>query len=220
MIRSFGLPVVVAVNRFPADTAEELAAVKKVAEAAGAFAAEESRGFAEGGAGCVELAEAVVSATEGEQPDITYAYPSDSSIEDKVKALAQKVYNADDVAWAAPAARQLRKYRDLGWGDLPVCMAKTHLSLSHNPRLKGVPKDYVFEVSGRPGLDRRRLHLPSRRNNGDHAGTAGLAPNARRGRRRQHPGAVTRAIAPCLASVLVELPVATPLDSGLRRSDD
>ena len=147
VIRSFGLPVVVAINRFPADTAEELAAVKERAEAAGAYAAVESRGFAEGGAGCVELAEAVVSATDGEQPEITYAYPSESSIEDKVKALAQKVYNADDVAWAAPAARRLRTYRDLGWGDLPVCMAKTHLSLSHNPRLKGVPKDYVFEVS-------------------------------------------------------------------------
>ena len=147
MIKSFGLPVVVAINRFPADTAEELAAVKERAEAAGAYAAVESRGFAEGGAGCVELAEAVVSATDGEQPEITYAYPIESSIEDKVKALARKVYNADDVAWAAPAARRLRTYRDLGWGDLPVCVAKTHLSLSHNPRLKGVPKDYVFEVS-------------------------------------------------------------------------
>ena len=147
MIKSFGLPVVVAINRFPADTAEELAAVKERAEAAGAYAAVESRGFAEGGAGCVELAEAVVSATDGEQPEITYAYPIESSIEDKVKALARKVYNADDVAWAAPAARRLRTYRDLGWGDLPVCVAKTHLSLSHNPRLKGVPKDYVFEIS-------------------------------------------------------------------------
>ena len=147
MIKSFGLPVVVAINRFPADTAEELAAVKERAEAAGAYAAVESRGFAEGGAGCVELAEAVVSATDDEQPEITYAYPIESSIEDKVKALARKVYNADDVAWAAPAARRLRTYRDLGWGDLPVCVAKTHLSLSHNPRLKGVPKDYVFEVS-------------------------------------------------------------------------
>ena len=147
MIKSFGLPVVVAINRFPADTAEELASVKERAEAAGAYAAVESRGFAEGGAGCVELAEAVVSATDGEQPEITYAYPIESSIEDKVKALARKVYNADDVAWAAPAARRLRTYRDLGWGDLPVCVAKTHLSLSHNPRLKGVPKDYVFEVS-------------------------------------------------------------------------
>ena len=147
MIRSFGLPVVVAINRFPADTAEELAAVKECAEGAGAAAAVESRGFAEGGAGCVELAEAVVAATDGDRPEITYAYPTDSSVQDKVKALAQKVYNADDVAWAAPAARRLRTYRDLGWGDLPVCMAKTHLSISHSPRLKGVPKDYVFEVS-------------------------------------------------------------------------
>jgi formate--tetrahydrofolate ligase len=147
VIKSFGLPVIVAINRFPADSSAELAVVKERAEAAGAHSAVESRGFAEGGVGCVELAEALVDATDGDAPEISYLYPADASIEDKVKALAQKVYNATDVDWDASAKSQLKKYEELGWGALPVCMAKTHLSLSHNPRLKGVPKDYTFEVS-------------------------------------------------------------------------
>ena len=147
VIKSFGLPVIVAINRFPADSSAELAVVKERAEAAGAHSAVESRGFAEGGAGCVELAEALVDATDGDAPEISYLYPADASIEDKVKALAQQVYNATDVDWDASAKSQLKKYEELGWGALPVCMAKTHLSLSHNPRLKGVPKDYTFEVS-------------------------------------------------------------------------
>ena len=146
VIKSFGLPVVVAINRFPADTTKELAAVKESAEAAGASAAE-SRGFAEGGAGCIELAEALISATSGDDPEITYAYPIEASIEDKVNTLARKVYNATSVDWDTSAARRLKTYQELGWGELPVCMAKTHLSLSHNPRMKGVPKDYNFEVS-------------------------------------------------------------------------
>ena len=146
VIKSFGLPVVVAINRFPADSVKELAAVKERAEAAGASAAE-SRGFAEGGEGCIELAEALVSATDGDDPEISYAYPIEASIEDKVETLARKVYNASDVDWDNSAARRLKTYQELGWGELPVCMAKTHLSLSHNPRMKGVPKDYSFEVS-------------------------------------------------------------------------
>ena len=147
VVRSFGLPVVVAINRFPSDTTGELAIVKEHAEAAGAFAAVESRGFAEGGAGAVELAQAVISATEGDGPEVSYLYPHEASIEDKVGALARNVYGADDVRWSPTARRQLRRYDELGWSALPVCMAKTHLSLSHNPSLKGRPKGYTFEVS-------------------------------------------------------------------------
>ena len=147
MIRSFGLPVVVAMNHFPSDTPGEIAIVKQGAEAAGAHAAVESRVFAEGGAGGVDLAEALIDATKGDDPKISYLYPEDATTEEKVLALAQKVYSADDVQWSAAARRQLRVYRDLGWGGLPVCVAKTHLSLSHNPRLKGRPTGYTFEVS-------------------------------------------------------------------------
>ena len=147
LVRSFGLPVVVAINRFPTDASGEIAIVKKRAEAAGAYAAVESRVFAEGGAGGVELAEAVIAAMEGDDPEVSYLYPEDASIEDKVLALATKVYGADGVQWSPTARRQLRTYQQLGWGTLPVCMAKTHLSLSHNPSLKGRPTGYTFQVS-------------------------------------------------------------------------
>ena len=153
VVRAFGLPVVVALNRFPSDTEGELAAVKASAEAAGAYAAVESRVFAEGGAGGVELAEAVVEATNGDRPEVSYLYPEDASIEDKVLALAQKVYGADDVQWSAASRTQLRGFHEQGWGTLPVCMAKTHLSLSDNPSLRGRPTGYTFHVSDvRPSI--------------------------------------------------------------------
>ena len=117
------------------------------AEAAGASAAIEGRFFAEGGAGAVDLAEALVQVTEGEAPQVSYLYPEDASIEEKVHALATNTYGADGVQWSPTARRQVRNFEGLGWGKLPVCMAKTHLSLSHNPRLRGRPRDYIFEVS-------------------------------------------------------------------------
>ena len=147
VVRSFRLPVVVAINRFPYDTPPEVAAVKARAESAGARAAVETQGFAEGGAGAVELAEALIDATDSDQPEISYLYPEDASIQDKVLALAQKVYGADDVQWSPEARRRLRNFREHGWDSLPVCMAKTHLSLSHDPRRRGRPSGYTFEVS-------------------------------------------------------------------------
>ena len=147
LVRSFGLPVVVSINQFPSDTPEEIAIVKERAEAAGAFASPVHNGFAQGGAGAVELAEAVVNATDGDSPNISYLYPEDASLEEKVLALATKVYGADDVQWSPAARRQLRTYEGLGWDNLPVCMAKTHLSLSHNPSLKARPRGYTFEIS-------------------------------------------------------------------------
>ena len=146
-IRSFGLPVVVALNRFPSDTESELDIVRKGCEEAGAFAAVDTRVFTEGGAGGVDLAQAVIDATSGDDPDIKYMYPEDATIREKVLALAQKMYGADDVAWAPSTRRLLRRYEEQGWGSLPVCMAKTHLSISHNPRLKGRPSGYTFQVN-------------------------------------------------------------------------
>ena len=147
VVRSFGVPLVVAINRFPSDTSEEIALVKVQAEAAGAQAAVETRVFTEGGEGAVELAEAVVSATDSDAPQISYLYTPEATTESKVLALAQKVYGADDVQWSTGAMRQRRTYQELGWGHLPVCVAKTHLSLSHIPTLKGKPSGYTFEVS-------------------------------------------------------------------------
>ena len=147
VVTSMGLPVVVAVNRFPSDTEEELAAMKELAEAAGAHSAVEIRGFAEGGAGGVELAEALMDATRGDPPTIEYFYSPEDSIRDKTLALARSVYNADSVRWSLAARRRLRSFERQGWGGLPVCMAKTNLSISHNPRLKGRPSGYTFQVS-------------------------------------------------------------------------
>ena len=147
VVRSFGLPVVVAINHFPTDTADEVSIVKARAEAAGATAAVECSAFRDGGAGGIDLAEAVLSAADNGPHDVRYLYPLDARLEDKVLALARGVYGAADVEWSADARRRLRSYEELGWGHLPVCMAKTNLSISHNPRLLGRPSGYTFRVS-------------------------------------------------------------------------
>ena len=147
LVRAFGLPVVVAINRFPTDTPGEVAILKSRAEAAGAEAAVESNVFESGGAGGVDLARAVADAASGDGPQVTYLYPEDAGIQDKVKALATKVYGAASVTWDAAARRKVRRFEALGWGGLPVCMAKTHLSLSDKPRLKARPSGYTFEVN-------------------------------------------------------------------------
>ncbi len=147
VVRATGLPVVVAVNYFPTDTPEETDIVKRGCEEAGAYAAVESRVFAEGGAGGIELAEALIEATEGPDPEISYFYPADASIQDKVLALAKTVYNADDVSWSAASQRTLRGFEANGWGGLPVCMAKTNASISHQASLRGRPSGYTFEVN-------------------------------------------------------------------------
>ena len=147
LVRSFGLPVIVAINRFPTDTPGEVAILKSRAEAAGAQAAVESNVFEDGGGGGADLAMAVADAASGDAPEVTYLYPEDAGIQDKVRALATKVYGAESVTWDAAARRKLRQFEKLGWGGLPVCMAKTHLSLSHKPTLKARPSGYVFEVN-------------------------------------------------------------------------
>ena len=146
IVKGFGLPVVVAVNRFSSDTAEELDAVRQIAMNAGATSAVECDGFARGGAGSEELAQAVVEAAQADS-EITYAYPLQASAQDKVLALAQKVYGAADVTWSADARRQLQYFESQGWGNLPVCMAKTHLSISHDPSLRNRPQGYTFPVN-------------------------------------------------------------------------
>ena len=146
-IKSFGLPVVVAINRFSSDTQEELSVMKSESESAGANAAVESDVFENGGNGAVDLAKAVVEASEGNAPSIKYMYEKEDNLEDKIKSLATKMYNASDVAYTPAARRTLRQYESNGWGHMPICMAKTHLSLSHNRSLRGLPENYTFRVS-------------------------------------------------------------------------
>jgi methylenetetrahydrofolate dehydrogenase (NADP+)/methenyltetrahydrofolate cyclohydrolase/formyltetrahydrofolate synthetase len=141
----FGIPVVVAINRFKYDTDAEVALVKKIAEQAGAYAAVPSNHWAEGGAGSVELAEAVVDACE--QPsNFEFLYPLDLSIKEKIETIATKVYGADGVDYTPLANQQIASYEKAGFGNLPMCMAKTHLSISHDPAWKGVPKDFVLPI--------------------------------------------------------------------------
>lgn len=146
IVKSFNLPAIVAINRFGTDSAEELAAVKRIALEAGADAAVECDGYANGGAGAEELASVVAAAAQSD-PAITYAYPSDASAQDKALALARTIYGASDVSWSPAARRQLRYFEEQGWGDLPICMAKTHLSISHDPTLRNRPQGYTFPVN-------------------------------------------------------------------------
>jgi methylenetetrahydrofolate dehydrogenase (NADP+)/methenyltetrahydrofolate cyclohydrolase/formyltetrahydrofolate synthetase/formate--tetrahydrofolate ligase len=143
--KQFGIPVVVAVNRFKHDTDAEVELVKKAALEAGAYAAAPSNHWAKGGAGSVELAEAVIDACE--QPnDFQFLYPLDFNIKQKIEAIATKVYGADGVEFSPEAERQISVYEKAGFGDLPICMAKTHLSISHDPSLKGVPSGFTLPV--------------------------------------------------------------------------
>ena len=146
IVKGFGLPCVVAINRFGTDSPEELEAVRAIAMEAGADAAVEADGFARGGEGMTDLAQAVVQAAEG-TPDVAYAYSLDDSVEQKVLSLTRQVYHADSVTWSAEARRSLRRFETQGWGNLPICMAKTHLSTSHDPTRRGSPSGYAFPIA-------------------------------------------------------------------------
>ncbi|MEA2407711.1 MAG: formate--tetrahydrofolate ligase [Thermoleophilaceae bacterium] len=145
IVKTFGLPCVVAVNRRPGDTDEEVALVKKLAMDAGAFGAEVNDGFARGGEGAVELAQAVADACE--QPsDFQLAYDDDDSIEEKIEKVAKKVYGAKDVVFYLDAQKKIKQFNEDGLDKLPICMAKTHLSLSADPALLNAPEGFTLPV--------------------------------------------------------------------------
>ncbi len=143
--KMYGVPVVVAINRFPDDTDAEVELARKVAEDAGAEAAVMSDHWARGGEGAVDLAKAVVAACE--QPaNFQLLYPDDISIKEKIETVCKKVYQADGVTYSPKAEAQIASYERAGLSHLPMCMAKTHLSLSHDPTLKGVPTGFTVPV--------------------------------------------------------------------------
>ena len=144
-MRQFGVPIVVAINRFPTDTDAEIAAVKEAALNAGADAAVESTVWANGGAGGAELAEAVVEACE-RPSDFRYLYPLDAPIKRKIETICTRIYGADGVEYSPEASRKIRAFEKQGLGGLPICMAKTHLSLSHDPKLKGRPRGFTVPI--------------------------------------------------------------------------
>jgi formate--tetrahydrofolate ligase len=145
IIRTFGVPAVVAVNRRPGDTNEEVETVKRLALEAGAFAAEANEGFSKGGAGAADLAEAVVTACE-EPNTFHHLYEDDAPIQDKIEAVATRVYGAKDVFYYPEAEAKLSQFTREGMGHYPVCMAKTHLSLSADATLLNAPENFTLPV--------------------------------------------------------------------------
>jgi formyltetrahydrofolate synthetase len=145
IISGFGLKAVVAVNRFPGDTDEEVALVRRLAVEHGAHAAELNEGFEQGGAGATALAEAVIDAAA--QPNsFEHTYPLDAPIPAKIEAIATRVYGADNVHFLPVAEQKIARFAEQGLGELPICMAKSHLSLSDDPTLLNAPTGFTVHV--------------------------------------------------------------------------
>ncbi|MCY4147447.1 MAG: formate--tetrahydrofolate ligase [Chloroflexi bacterium] len=145
-LRKFGVNPVVAINVFADDTPREIAAVREIALANGALGASVARHWARGGAGAAELAEMIVSACDAPN-DFRLLYPDDMAISDKIETIAREIYRADGVDYAPAASRKIRQYEAQGLGSLPICMAKTHLSLSDDPKLKGAPDGFRITIT-------------------------------------------------------------------------
>ncbi|XP_060610302.2 C-1-tetrahydrofolate synthase, cytoplasmic [Anolis sagrei] len=143
--QTFGVPVVVAVNAFKSDTEAELQLVSRLAKEAGAFDAVKCTHWAEGGKGAVALAEAVRRASQAPS-SFRFLYNVEMPIIDKIRIIAQKIYGADDIELMPEAEQKIIQYNKQGFANLPICMAKTHLSLSHDPELKGVPTGFVLPI--------------------------------------------------------------------------
>ncbi len=141
----FGLPVVVAINRFPYDTPEEIAIVARAATQAGALAAVESFVHGRGGEGGADLAHAVKAACQAPS-DFRYLYELDESIKAKIEKIATSIYGAAGVDYEPEAEKKIKAFEEQGLGNLPICMAKTHLSLSHDPNVKGRPTGYRLPI--------------------------------------------------------------------------
>ncbi len=145
-VRAFNVPVVVAINAFPTDTEAEIAAVREVALAAGARDAVVAHHFTDGGAGAEELAAAVWEAAAEGAPDFALLYPDDAPITDKIETIAVRIYGADGVDFLPAAARAIDRFEAMGFGHLPICMAKTQYSLSHDPKLLGRPRGFRVPI--------------------------------------------------------------------------
>jgi formate--tetrahydrofolate ligase len=143
-IRVHGIPPVVAINAFPGDFASEHEAIRQIADQMGARAAVCTH-FADGGRGAAALAEAVTEAA-AEPSSFRFLYPDQASLTEKIETVATRVYGADGVDYSAQALRQLEIYERAGFGNLPVCIAKTHLSISSDPKLKGAPTGWRLPV--------------------------------------------------------------------------
>jgi formate--tetrahydrofolate ligase len=143
-MRMHGCTPVVAINVFPEDHQGDIDAIKEIAAEYNARSAVSTH-FTDGGAGAAELAHVVAEAAE-EESSFQVLYPDEMSLRDKITTVAQKVYGADDASFSPQANKQIDNYEANGFGNLPVCIAKTHLSLSHDPKLKGAPTGWTLPV--------------------------------------------------------------------------
>jgi formate--tetrahydrofolate ligase len=144
-MKMFGVQVVVAINNFDADTKEEIEVIRERAKAAGAEDAIVSEVWLKGGEGGIQLAEAVIKAAE-KPSNFQFLYPLDWPIKKKIETIATRIYGADGVDYLPMAESKIALYTKQGFDKLPICMAKTHLSLSHDPNLKGRPRGYRIPI--------------------------------------------------------------------------
>ena len=147
IVRGYGIPAVVAINTFPTDKPSELDVVREAALAAGARAAVMSDHFQHGGAGAEDLAQAVwEAATESHDDEFRFLSRDDATLQERITRIATRVYGGDGVDFSGEASKALHEFERLGYGHLPVCMAKTPLSLSHDPSLKGRPRGFRVPI--------------------------------------------------------------------------
>ena len=144
-VAKFGVPSVVAVNRFVTDTEEEIALLEKLCEQKGAKAVL-CEGWGKGGEGATELAKVVAEVADSGKANFNYLYQANLSFADKIRTIAKEIYRAKDVEFAPNVLKKLREYEEQGYKELPVCIAKTQNSISHDPKLMGAPKDYIFPI--------------------------------------------------------------------------
>jgi formyltetrahydrofolate synthetase len=145
-VRAFGVPAVVAINAFPTDTPAEHAAIREVALAAGAFDAVLATHFADGGVGAEALARAVWAAAEQGAPDFKLLYPDEAPLAEKIETIATRIYGADGIDLLPAARKAIKQIEGMGFGHLPICMAKTQYSLSHDPLLLGRPTGFRVPI--------------------------------------------------------------------------
>jgi formate--tetrahydrofolate ligase len=144
-IKTFGIPAIVAINRFSTDTDKEIDFVKKKSIELGANDCRVSDVWQNGSKGAIDLARSVIKMADLPKK-FRFLYPLDMSIKEKIKTIATEIYGASDVEYSDLAEEKIRKFTERGWDKLPVCMAKTHLSLSGDPNLKGRPRDFILPI--------------------------------------------------------------------------
>jgi formate--tetrahydrofolate ligase len=146
-IQKFHIPCVVAINRFPTDTEAEIETIREAALNAGAYAVAISEGHTKGGPGAAELGEAVARAADAtDESAFEFLYPTDWPIQKKIETVAGEIYGAERVAYERPAAQAIETFTRLGFGRLPICMAKTQYSFSHDPSLRGRPTGFTLPI--------------------------------------------------------------------------